>query len=186
MICLSWIQSLEKEFKLFVQNRVLEIRRNIDSNIWYYCPSESNPADIITCLDSHNLSSSMWLQGPRFLYDNEFVSTPLVSTDELKESDDYCNEVKGDEVVEILVTTNIEDEPSLGNVIKIENFSNLLKLFRVTAYVLRFINKLRKRLCYENKFQLLYCRRNEERTDNVGQGESKVCETKLPTYSKKN
>ena len=43
------------------------------------------------------------------------------------------------------MTTNIEDEPSLGNVIKIENFSNLLKLFRVTAYVLRFINKLRKR-----------------------------------------
>ena len=38
-----------------------------------------------------------------------------------------------------------EDPGGIGSVINIARYSNLMKLLRVTAYVLRFINSLKKR-----------------------------------------
>ena len=34
---LAWIKALHKEFQTFVQNRVVEIRKNISSENWSYC-----------------------------------------------------------------------------------------------------------------------------------------------------
>ena len=45
---LAWIRSINKEFKTFVQNRVLSIRKNVDYSNWRYCKTKENPADIIT------------------------------------------------------------------------------------------------------------------------------------------
>ena len=47
-ISLSWIRSINKEFKTFVQNRGLSITKNVDYSNWRYCKTNENPADIIT------------------------------------------------------------------------------------------------------------------------------------------
>ena len=70
-ICLAWICSLEKEFKTFVQNRVLEIRNSLSRDKWFYCRLELNPADLLTRTNLDNLSSHIWFEGPTFLYNEQ-------------------------------------------------------------------------------------------------------------------
>ena len=48
LISLAWIKGVDKEFKPFIENRLVEIRRNVDINKWFYVRTEANPADMIT------------------------------------------------------------------------------------------------------------------------------------------
>ena len=45
-IALWWIWGATKEFKQYVENRVIVIRRLVRPECWNYCPSQLNPADI--------------------------------------------------------------------------------------------------------------------------------------------
>ena len=45
-VALYWICGTNKEWKPFVHNRVTEIRRNVQPNLWSHCPGKSNPADL--------------------------------------------------------------------------------------------------------------------------------------------
>ena len=56
-ISLSWIRAVNQEFKLFVQNRVIKNRENVNASLWRYCDTKENPADIITRFSSSNNSS---------------------------------------------------------------------------------------------------------------------------------
>ena len=67
-ISLAWIKAVDKEFRVFVQNRVVDIRRNVNPNSWFYCRTYDNPADIITRFKTESLESlHMWWNGPCFL-----------------------------------------------------------------------------------------------------------------------
>ena len=48
MVTISWIKTYKKEFKIFVENQVQEIRKNSNPKDWYYCESSNNPADLLT------------------------------------------------------------------------------------------------------------------------------------------
>ena len=50
-IFLVWIKSYNKEFVTFVQNRVLELRKNVPSEKSNFCSTKVNPADLITRLE---------------------------------------------------------------------------------------------------------------------------------------
>ena len=62
-ISLSWIRSINKEFKTFVQNRVLSITKNFDYSNWRYCKTKENPADIIT-RENKNFDGNLRWNGP--------------------------------------------------------------------------------------------------------------------------
>ena len=63
-ISLSWVKE-DREFKLFVQNRVVKIRESVKPSLWNYCNTKENPADIITRFRLQYLSSnSLWWEGP--------------------------------------------------------------------------------------------------------------------------
>ena len=47
-VTLSQIKAIDKEFKKFVEKRLREICSNTDIENWSYCPTEFNPADLIT------------------------------------------------------------------------------------------------------------------------------------------
>ena len=69
MISLTWIVARHKEFKLFVENRVIVIRNLIPIDRWHYVNTKENVADIITRFNSIDLvKNSMWWKGPKFLY----------------------------------------------------------------------------------------------------------------------
>ena len=68
-IALWWIWGVNREFKQFVQNRVVEIRGHVKPAHWDYCSSENNPADICSrgSLASKLVANQLWWNGPEFL-----------------------------------------------------------------------------------------------------------------------
>ena len=67
-IALYWIHS-QKKLPQFVAHRVNEIQHLLPFASWMYCPSDSNPADLLTRGLSYAQfqSSSLWLNGPTWL-----------------------------------------------------------------------------------------------------------------------
>ena len=65
--------AVNQEFRLFVQNRIIKIRKNVNLSLWRYCDTKENPADVITRFSSSNSSSenlwnnSIWWYRPLFL-----------------------------------------------------------------------------------------------------------------------
>ena len=52
-VSLAWIKSCNKEFVTFVQNRVVEIRKNVSSEKWSFDYTKLNPVDFITRLEKY-------------------------------------------------------------------------------------------------------------------------------------
>lgn len=74
-VALHWIKGQGKEWKLFVQNRVNQIRNLTAADQWQHCAGIENPADIPSRgMDPCKLSScSLWLRGPPWLCDGGVV-----------------------------------------------------------------------------------------------------------------
>ena len=64
----TWLHS-SKQLKQFIANRVNSIRDLFPASIWHYCPTQENPADILThgLTTEQMLSSSLWKNGPAWL-----------------------------------------------------------------------------------------------------------------------
>ena len=69
VIALWWINKTDKEFKPFVQNRVVEIRKLVAPDLWNYVPSWQNPAEIASrgCKASKLKHEKLWWEGRTFL-----------------------------------------------------------------------------------------------------------------------
>ena len=68
MISLAWIVARHKEFKLFVENRVIVIINLIAMKRWHYVSTKQKVADFITRFNSVDLANnSMWCKEPKFL-----------------------------------------------------------------------------------------------------------------------
>ena len=67
---------MNKEFNVFVENRIKEIRKLTDMNSWHYVETRKNPADLITRMDivsfAHN---QLWWGGPEFLHGDKIIAT---------------------------------------------------------------------------------------------------------------
>ena len=141
LVALYWIRGQDKEWKPFVQNRVREIRRNVHPNLWNHCPGKTNPADLPSRgLNTLELSvSQLWRAGPEWLSLDTPVSLDINSTPmpepclpELKASSKLSHNLLA-----------IETRPNVGDVVSCSNFSSLRRLIRVTAYVLRAVNRFK-------------------------------------------
>ena len=134
-VALYWIVGHGKEWKQFVNNRVLEIRELVPVGCWHHCPGIDNPVDIpLRGLSPTELSASrLWHCGPDWLQEASDES-PVV-----KEMPTGClTEVKS-KAHSLLVG---DTDASLQNILKCENFSSLSRHFSVTTYVMRFVKAL--------------------------------------------
>ena len=138
-IALWWIKRFDKVWKIWVQNRVDKIRKITSTDNWFYVPTNLNPADITTRDNIKNFNENkLWWNGPEYLYSNkndwpsqQYLIPSNVATEEK------------------VITTNINvvkdiSNVNIGEVIQIERFSSFKKLLRVTGYVLRFVQNLKK------------------------------------------
>ena len=91
-IVLSWLSS-EKMNSIYINNRVKEIKKLTDSHQWRYCPTERNPADILSRGLSYDKlrDNSLWMHGPAWLTNDkngrfwttaDRISTPTYETAE--------------------------------------------------------------------------------------------------------
>ncbi|XP_073410565.1 uncharacterized protein [Dendrobates tinctorius] len=71
-LVLGCIHNETRRFYVYVNNRVLRIRRSVHPKQWQYIPTDQNPADHATrAVDASRLRSTTWLSGPKLLYTEE-------------------------------------------------------------------------------------------------------------------
>ena len=151
-ITLRWIYGITKEFKQFVQNRLVEIRKLVDFRKWRYCPSEENQSDIPTrgMKLSSLMKNSKWWKGPKFLSKTKEFWPSQLAFDNLENSfEEIKLELKENpwsDFSDVSVNLTCACTFDLENVISCEAYSNLDHLLRVTSYVLRFVNNLKSKL----------------------------------------
>ncbi|XP_050548131.1 uncharacterized protein LOC126909744, partial [Daktulosphaira vitifoliae] len=68
-IVLSWLTTPQVKFKIFVTNRIGQVRSLVPECIWLYVPTQMNPADCASrgMLPSELVFCSLYWQGPEFL-----------------------------------------------------------------------------------------------------------------------
>ena len=121
---LSWIRATGRVFKTFVQNRLTEIRKLSLPSKWYFCSTETNPADLITRFYTGNLSEcKLWREGPDTLkhvqkYDNkvEYVPNEMSLNGESKDNVN-CTQLTTDQFIKF-------NEELMGEVIKSDKALN--------------------------------------------------------------
>ena len=136
-IVLHWIGSQKKQKLKFVSHRIQEITQTFPSTVWNYCPTGDNPADLLTRgMDSDVLNDPLWIQGPSWI--TEKSKWPQwKQTEILHLQTELTNDA--DEPM------SIEQAPQTGlhKILEISNFSSLMRLLQVTAYLLRFTHNMK-------------------------------------------
>ena len=134
-ICLHWLASDKiGRQKVFVANRVSEIKKLIPTESWSHVRSEDNAADIATrgCTAKSLMESNLWMHGPCWLPTRD--TWPRWNPDRSKELV---------EVRTAVVATNQGETENLSSFIYMSRFSSYSKLVNTVALVLRFITKSR-------------------------------------------
>ena len=133
---LCWLDN-EGEWKQFVRKRVDQI---LQAGIqWRYCPTEDNPADVGTRGTTPELlqNCNKWWEGPQWLTTrhNWPQRSRTSSNEEVEE------ERRGTTVI---TTTTDVAKGRIGQSINAYKYSSGRKLFRITAWVLRFVNNIKR------------------------------------------
>ena len=149
---LNWIQS-ERPLGTFVENRVKEIKTVKDINFLYISTTE-NPADKASRGTSTRelRDDKIWWHGPEWLVQPQqtWPEWKRASTDqeETEIQSQTKSEFRKTKVMFEAKLVAVEGSPELKEKpfnIDVERFSLFTKLCRGTAWVIRFIEKLRKR-----------------------------------------
>ncbi|XP_065918796.1 uncharacterized protein [Dysidea avara] len=139
-IALHWIMG-QKSNNVFVAHRVTQILELSGSESWRYCPTQDNPADLLTRgISSSQLKSSMlWIHGPQWLPSENswpvWQSSPNIEMQALAVTVTTFN------------PTTLQRSAGtihIHHIIGISNYSTLSRLLGVTAYLCRFITNCRK------------------------------------------
>ena len=73
-VSLYWVNCVTKKWKICVENRVSEIRRNVGVDCWRYVPTDCNPANEATRYNKKlKFEEMLWWKGPSFLCEREEV-----------------------------------------------------------------------------------------------------------------
>ena len=136
---LYWIKGCNKEWKIFIENRVQEIRSLTAPSLWSHCPGTENPADIptrkISACQLANVSD--WWSGPKWL-SKDYDAWPAQPRQ--NEAPKEClMEQKSRQSRENVTLVAQSSQYMPKEFISIERFSDYKKLLRAVSYILRFI-----------------------------------------------
>ena len=138
-VALWWVRTVTKKWKVWVENRVSEIREKVGVDCWRYVPTDCNSADIATRYNKKlKFDEMLWCKGPSYLSEGE-ESWPV---SELDGSFSEGLEVNDERRGVVVATTLSVFERSVCKIIDCERFSSLEKLLKVTCYVKRFLYEI--------------------------------------------
>ena len=146
-IVLSWISSSKHLRQQFIQHRVQLIRDMTSQSTWKYCPTTSDPADLITGgMDAKAFicRQQYWNQGPSWLM-KPTQGWPSVTETKLQDSTENYTESQS-------ISVNLaspQKSKNLLNAIDITKYCTLNKTLRVTALVIHFTAKLREKTIHQ-------------------------------------
>ena len=129
--------------KPFIQNCINQIRSLSQTSQWAHCAGKENPAGIPSRgINPSQLSTnSLWLYGPKRLHGE------IPNAEDITEMPEQCKseqrKIKKSYASHTLL--NVDSQVNLSSLIKCEDFSSKEQLFRVTAYVLRFVKSMKQK-----------------------------------------
>ncbi|XP_076649869.1 uncharacterized protein LOC143357342 [Halictus rubicundus] len=134
-ITLCWLRQPASKWKTFVANRVAQIESTLPDAIWRHVPSEENPADCASrgLLPSQLLGHDLWWTGPSWLHH----STDLWPYNIPDAPSSAFTEARPT----ISVNLGLAHTPWDLR----DRFSSWPKLLKVTAYILRFVARIREK-----------------------------------------
>ena len=155
-IVLYWINS-NRKLKQFVMHRINEMKGLFPVSTWNHCPTDQNPADLLTrgITTSQLQLSSLWNNGPTWLLQETQwpvwnpLSTINLSLFETEVFESEVSETKAN-------TTETPNTASSGSnqkqtnsvdihlITDMSRYSSLEKLLMVTTYVYRFLQNIAK------------------------------------------
>ena len=140
-IVLKWITT-SKPLKTFIANRITEIKDLVNKQRWRYCPTDTNPADLLTrgMTGTKFVHNELWFHGPKWI--TKKIDWPTWSGNQkMLTSDEIENEADSRMMKNhTLCTSSNLEKTGVNKIVDITRYSNLKKLIRITAYVLRFIH----------------------------------------------
>jgi hypothetical protein len=138
---LRYINNETRRWKIFVANRVTEIRQSSECKQWYYVPSSLNPADLATRgLSSRDLTSSaVWFSGPEFLRTNEdqWPDQPHIGEPDLQ--DENLRKATVHNLLSSSEENSVLNKFKLCGLIDPTHFSSWYGLKKRTAWILRAV-----------------------------------------------
>lgn len=133
-VALAWLSQHPSRWKTFVSHRVEAIQSRVPYAKWHHVPTDENPAD---CASRGHVpmefsTFALWWHGPTWLQKepSEWPNVPFPSAPEIQ-SEERKVEV-GIHVVQVKERWNLASR-----------YSSWFKLVRVTAYMIRFLNRCR-------------------------------------------
>ena len=168
-ISLSWIKAIKQEFKTFVENRVNTIRKLVAPNLWNYCKTNENPADLVTRINKRNfIDNNLWWEGPHFLksisIENNILNNNYLINEENGDSfsKDFYDEIRSNASnVNLITCESTQNVNNIEKIIDIKRYSNFRKLLRVTSWILRFINNIKSKVSGKESIFTLYLNKEE-------------------------
>lgn len=140
-IVLAWLNTNPCKLKVYVANRVRKIIDSTSEFYWDYVGTADNPADYLSRgVEPHKLQSiTTWWHGPQFLHDILFPHT--------KKDNSFIQP----NVPEMSINIACNDLDSI-----IQRYSDVNKIKRVLARIMRFYNNCRKKKGYrDDSYHLL-------------------------------
>ena len=133
---LSWINN-KGEWKQFVRHRVNEILKITRKSDWGYYKSEENPADIGSRgVRAFELSEAkLWWNGPEWLESKDKWPKKPENLETV--------EIHKKEKKSVVSSVNEKVNASVWKVMNVEAFNSIQRLYRVTAWVKRFVSNLK-------------------------------------------
>lgn len=125
-------QRLWRLWRMFVRNRAFEIQQLTEGSSWRHCVSADNPANLLTrgVSATRLTQKSMWWNGPPWLPKSQEGWPESVSPPQTPQS------VSSELVPVCPATVALKWPPP--PLLDIENYSHLLRVLRVTAWIRRF------------------------------------------------
>ena len=130
-VVFGYLRNIQKRFKVFVANRVQQIRESSDVLQWPYIFSKMNPADYASrgLTRSSNEEIHVWFNGPEFLWKSEFQWLKQTSTKEIQVG---YPEVRAEVKVRVIALHE-------GIIERLESlFSDWTRMKRVVAWILMY------------------------------------------------
>ena len=130
-----WLSGHPSKWPPFIANKCSNIHYLVPQEFWYHVRSQNNPADCVSrgISPSELINHPLWWEGNKLIIDSNSIM-----------SDSKALKIK--EVSALCSNLNVSCNKRKSKKIKIwdllEKYSDLPKLLRISAYILRFVHKI--------------------------------------------
>lgn len=166
MITCHWINSKPGSLTPYIANRVTAIQEVSTAQQWRHVPGQENPADLLTrgATVQDIQHNALWWHGPSWLklssscWPNTVIKPDNIDDPEaLQQAKNRARKGKLVAYLSKPIVPNITTMVNHAPISLLNKHSDLERLLRVTAYVLRFVSALKERI--SNKGRERHCTR---------------------------